>query len=209
MSQEGNIWHALSSYYLFLAPTHVICVQQQQQLNVLSAGRFSVEPRLHCQTQPDEVRDHNTERHEQFLRPRQRPPVTDVPVGHASFKPSVGSSCKGGSRGTAPLSSCSFVCVFSPRYPSTHGYHPVYALCGFFTPLSFALLTQRLLWTSCEASASLVFSLSSLSLSLPVLVRACWYQSHWQALWTQLTFLSHSLARPLSLSLFFWFLLLL
>lgn len=140
----------------FLAPTHVICVQQQQQLNVLSAGRFSVAPRLHC---------HNTETHENFLRPKQRPPATDVQDGHASFKPSVGSSCKGGSRGTAPLSSCSFVCVFSPLYPSTHGYHPVYALCGFFTPLSFALLTQRLLSTSCEASASLS-SLSPLFLSL-------------------------------------------
>lgn len=57
----------------------------------------------------------------------------------------------------------------------------------------------NLLWSFCLS----VFSLSSLSLSLPVLVRACWYQSHWQALWTQLTFLSHSLARPLSLSLFF------
>lgn len=65
MSQEGNIWHARSSYYLFLAPTHVICVQQQQQLNGLS-----VEPRLHCQTRPDEIRNHNTETHEKFLRPK-------------------------------------------------------------------------------------------------------------------------------------------
>lgn len=109
--------------------------------------------------------NHNTETHKNFLRPKQRPPVTDIQARHASFKPSVGSSCKGGSRGTAPLSSCSFVCVFSPLYPSTHGYHPVYALCGFLTPLSFALLTQRLLWTSCEASASLS-SLAPLFLSL-------------------------------------------
>lgn len=150
------------------------------------------------------ARNHNTETHGKFLRPKQRPPVTDVQVGHASFKPSVGSSCKGGSRGTAPPQLMQFcLCLFSPL-----SIHPWVSSC--LRPLRLphtsvlhsvdTASSLNLLWSFCLS----VFSRSSLSLSLPVLVRACWYQSHWQALWTQLTFLSHSLARPLSLSLSFF-----
>lgn len=147
----------------------------------------SVEVCLHCQTWRDEICGLQ-QKHIKAGRLKQRPPVTEVQVWHTFFKPSRARSCNGGSRGTVPLSSCSVACVLSSFYPSiglilfmpsAAPTHPSSLLCwhSFFSeplvkPLPLCLL-----------------SLLSLSRSLPVLVRACWWQIHLQALWTQLTFL--------------------
>lgn len=161
MSQEGNIWQALFSDYLFLVLTHVISVQQQlnsdavHRLSLFHSAERSVEAWLHCETWWDELCVLRKK------RLKRRPPVTQVQVWHTFFKPSTASSCNSGSRGTVPLSSCSVACVLSSFYPSIG----TILFMPSFTPHFFTRLTQLLFWTSCEAPASLS-SLSPLSFSL-------------------------------------------
>lgn len=188
MSQEGNIWQALFSDYLFLVLTHVISVQQQlnsdavHRLSLFHSAERSVEACLHCETWWDELCMLRKK------RLKRRPPVTQVQVWHTFFKPSTASSCNSGSRGTVPLSSCSVACVLSSFYPSI-------GTILFMPSAAPSHLTSLLGWHSFFSEPLVkplplcLLFLLSLSRSLPVLVRACWWQIHLQALWTQLTFL--------------------
>lgn len=149
------------------------------------------------------------QKHIQAARLKQRPPVTEAQVWHTFFQPSRASSCDGGSRITVPLSSRGLAWVLSSSLLSIHWYHPVYALCGSFTPLLFTPLTQLLFWTPWKASGSLS-SLSPLFFLLSGGACQSLLMSNSFAGALNSANFSFTLARSAPFScFFFWFLLLL
>lgn len=200
MSQEGNIWRGTTS---FLTLTHVICVcaaaaAAQHRLSLsFSQQNPSVEARLHCGTWRGEVcRNSSKAALSQTASSWSRSPSLTHLLSTIQ-EPAAGSAAAA-AEDRSPLSSCGV--SFLPSI------HPSVSSCLWpLQPLHTSLLNSSFLnlcWSLCLS----VFSpLLSPSRSLPVLVRACWWQIHLQALWTQLTFsLIPARSAPFALSFLFF-----